>query len=476
MLNGIVEHGGNPAQFVSFAPDGSQRFARVRNLDPSRRFTGFAEAAEAILRTGAPYVNIRSFLPEKPDGNPFFFGRKGFETPDKISAKAQELASQGFYIILNEEIDVNDGGFSGVLLGNVAEFATRDIPRCVDKPGCAVLPRLTALEFARIICGHRINVPYDRGYRVEFSVHPGPVGYGKQHQIIWQIEKTGRGREAPEPNPYWPNRVSSDMGDKPFGILVAHLYNFRVPHTQVVGRVIPPFEFGEPTGSPEQCWRRTCPREQQPGLFTTKHGMIDPWAMMQREDPRCVKPESHKDSEDQLKHEEYEQCINPEHRMISSVIFQDDVEAIFSGAARTDSTGEAVIEGKRGRGDDFMIGEGSPSVLPEHVLDAVHNIWEKACGTFGAVRFEWCYDKTGAVWVVQLHVGQSASRGNTIYPGTPERFEVFEVTRGLEALRSLAKQAKRAGFGIVLKGNVGITSHFGDLLEREQIPSRLERV
>lgn len=450
MLDRIAEQSGNIAQFVSFAPDGSQRFMRIRGIEPSRQFANTEEAITAILRTGAPYVNIRSFLPEKPDGNPFFMGRDGFETPQKVSAKVQELVKEGFYVIVNEEVNVNDGGFSGVLLGNVAEFATRDTPRCVEKPGCAILPRLVMLHFARTVYSHRINIPYDRSYRIEFSVHPGPVGYAKEHQIIWQIEKTERGKEIPEPKPYWSNRVSEDMGDKAYGLLVAHLYNFLVPHTKVVGRVIPPFEFGERTGSPEPCWRRTCPKVQQPGLFTTKHGHIDPFALMQEEDPDATK--------------------------IAAIIFQDNVEAIYSGAAITDAAGDIVIEGKTGHGDEFMIGTEAPDTsLPEHVEDAVRNVWERAYAVFGPVRFEWCYDKTGTVWIVQFSVGQSATVGDVIYPGEPQHFEVFEANQGLEALRPLAEQAKEERFGIILKGNVGITSHFGDVLRRNQVPSRLER-
>jgi len=65
--------------------------------------------------------------------------------------------------------------------------------------------------------------------------------------------------------------------------------------------------------------------------------------------------------------------------------------------------------------------------------------------------------------------------GNVIYPGEPECFEIFEVSRGLEALRAFIEHVKRDHMGIILKGDVGITSHFGDLLRRNEIPSRLER-
>lgn len=450
MLNSIVEQGGNIAQFVSLGPTGKQRFARVRGFSPQKRFGSIKKAVEAILQAGAPFVNIRSFLLEKPDGNPFFMGRNGFETPQKVAAKVRELIAQGYYVIINEEIDINDGGFSGVILGNVAEFATRDTPRCVEKSGCAVLPRLVMLNMAWMIYGKRINIPYDRTYRVEFSAHPAPVGYAKQNQIIWQIEATSSGKDIPEPKPNWPNRVSEDMGDKAYGLLIAHVYGFWVPYTKVVGRVIPPFEFGKETGSPEPCWRRTCPKVQQPGLYTTKHGQLDPFALMQKEDPESTQ--------------------------IAALIFQDDVEALYSGAVITDSAGGLIIEGGRGYGDNFMIGIDAPdSGLPKHVVDLVENIWEKACEVFGPVRFEWCYDKCGGLWTLQLHTGQSASVGNIIYPGEPENFKIFDVRLGLEKLRLLVAEAQRDNFGIILKGNVGITSHFGDLLRRNKIPSRLER-
>lgn len=449
-LNRIAEQGGNIAQFVSFAPNGTQRFARIRGVSHSQRFTNVEEAVSTILQTGPTHVSIRSFLPERPDGNPHFMGSKGFETPMKVSAKVQELMAQGFYIMITEEVDVYDGGVYGVMLGNIVEFATRDTPRCVEKSGCAALPRFVMPDFVQTVYGHSFNIPYDRSYRVEFSVHPSRIGYGNQHQIIWQIEQTEHGGEVPEPKPYWPNRVSMDMGDKAYGLLMAHLYGFRVPHTRIVGRFIPPFEFGDKTGSPETCWRRTCPTVQQPGRFTTKHGQVDPFALMQAEDP--------------------------ERTQIAALMFQDNVEAVYSGATITDATGNTIIEGKAGHGDDFMIGVVAPDAnLPVYIKDGIRSIWEKAYNVFGAVRFEWCCDKSGTVWIVQFHVGQSASAGNIIYPGKSKRFEICEVTQGLEVLRSLIERAKQEKFGIILKGNIGITSHFGDILRRARIPSRLER-
>jgi hypothetical protein len=166
---------------------------------------------------------------------------------------------------------------------------------------------------------------------------------------------------------------------------------------------------------------------------------------------------------------------DPRGTQIAALIFQDDVEASYSGAAVTNGDGSVIIEGKAGHGDQFMLGEAPDSHLPDYVKDSVQNVWERACRIFGPVRFEWCFDKTGTVWIVQFHLGRRNSNGNVIYPGKPEGFKVFKVSKGIKEFRSLIEQAKKEKFGIILKGNVGITSHFGDLLWRNEIPSRLER-
>jgi len=451
MLKQIAEDSGNVAQFVSFAPDGTQRFYCIRGTNPTKRFKSIEEAVNVILQVGSPFVNIRSFLPEKQDGNPFLMGRNGFETPTKVAQKVKELFEKGYYVIINEEIDQgqNDGGLSGVLLGDVAEFATRDTPRCVEKPGCAVLPRRIMFNFAKIVYKHRINIPYGKNNRVEFSVHPGPVGYRRQHQVIWQIEKTQRRSSIPNPKPQWPNKVSEDMGDKAYGLLMAHLYSFPVPKTRVVGRHFPPFEFGKETGSSEQSWRRVCSRVPQPGLFTTKRGQIDPFALIKNEDPDGTQ--------------------------IAALIFQDNVEASYSGAAAADGKGNLIIEGKFGSGDDFMVGKVAGEKLPKVVRDSVKSTWVKASKIFGPVRFEWCSDKNGIIWILQLHTGKTTLVDNIIYPGKPKYFETFDTSKGLASFHKLIEEAKQDKFGIILKGNVGFTSHFGDLLWRNEIPSRLER-
>jgi hypothetical protein len=61
-----------------------------------------------------------------------------------------------------------------------------------------------------------------------------------------------------------------------------------------------------------------------------------------------------------------------------------------------------------------------------------------------------------------------------IFPGEPERFHPLETAQGIDALRALIARIEGTGEGVVLIGHVGVTSHFGDLLRRARIPSRIE--
>ncbi len=459
-LDEFAQRGVNIAQFVSYGSDGNKRYSRIRGTYPTQRLDSVEGAIQSILDTGAPFVNIRTFLPNKPDGNPFFMGRR--EKWASIVEPADIVRThlrQGFYVIVNEDIDINDGGFSGVVMGEIAEFAPQDTPRCVEKttkPRCAVLPRGIMEKLVHVVYERRVGFPYSRNHRIEFSVHPGPVGYFRDSHIMWQEESIERGTGPVTVPPTWPNRYSVAMGDKAYGLLMAHLYGLRVPHTRVTGRLIPPFEFGEFTGDANTRWVRTCPKTPEPGEFTTKASWIDPFALMQREDPDGSK--------------------------IAAIIEQNNINTEgrgFSGAAITGADGALIIEGTSGRGDRFMVGNTGPSVLPVYVTDAVTRLWETAVKSFGPVRFEWVNDRKDTLWVVQLHSGESASYGNVIYPGEPHRWEQYYTSNGLEGLRglivTLEKHPFPNDFGVVLVGNVGITSHFGDLLRRARIPSRLER-
>lgn len=464
----LTQRGVNVASFISFGPDGKQRFACVRGISPDTNFSDYKHAVEAMYATDyIELVNIRTFLPDKPDGNPFLPGAKhGFSDPAVAAEAIADHVKQGYHVIVNENIDPSDGGFSGVAMGDSVEFAACDIPRCVDKEEdvpCAALSRSLTRRLVREVYGFNLVFPFPSTWRVEFSVHPGPSGYFGEKLTIWQAEEMPVGALQPAPPPVWPNRYSIYLSDKAFGLLMADLHDFPVPYTKVFGRVIPPFSFGTEVHSGEGDWIRTCPRQQEPGLYTTKRGYMDPFALMEREDP----PEKSEDEENEE---------DPRKRKIAAIIVQQGIKPGYSGAAITGHDGKAIIEGKAGRGDVFMTGCAPSQDLPRDVASAITSLWFELSKTFGTVRFEWVFDNyRKQPWIIQLHGGKSESVGDIIYPGEAITWHDFKVPGDLEKLRALSKQAQKENAGIRLLGNIGITSHPADILRRDKVPSRLCR-
>ncbi|HSR68976.1 MAG TPA: hypothetical protein VLU25_13645 [Acidobacteriota bacterium] len=433
----------NVAQFVSFAPDLSQRFLRLRGRSPDHRFLSLPEAAAAMLNASPERsVNIRSFQPDSPKSREFIYGCRA---ADEAVAHVQRMAGRGLYTIVNETVDVEDGGVSGVCYGELVELAPEDTPRCVEKPGTVSLPRQWAWRLLETVYGFRPQVPADEDLRVEFSVHPLRRGYRNGHTVIWEVEEAGHPPAALYPS--WPNRFSRFIGDKAFGLLVAALLDLPVPLTTVVSRKVAPFTFGRRTGT-QEVWIRTCPIEQVPGHFTTERGWRDPFQLMQTEDPQGGS--------------------------IASILSQQGVLARYSGALICQKDGRPLIEGVQGFGDLFMKGGAAPQQLPSQVENKVHELYKGISSRLGPVRFEWVHDGT-RTWIVQLHRGTVEGQGQVIYPGQAEKEHRFPVERGLEELRELIEQVRGTGEGIVLEGHIGVTSHFGDVLRKAEVPSRLSR-
>jgi hypothetical protein len=429
----------NVAQFVSFSPGEPQiRFVRLQD-DVSVQ--SLEDAIPAILgRAAEGTVNIRSFDPLQPKSNEFLYG---LADAGRVVREVRRLALSGLYTIVNETIDVGDGGVSGVAYAGLLEFAPDDTPRCVDKPGAASFPRELGLRVLERVYGFAPVLDFPSDTRVEFSIHPLRRGVRRTHTIVWEAEPF----EAVvlEAQVSWPNRFSRFVGDKAFGLLVADTLGLPVPEAVVVTRRVPPFRFGTSTGTGEH-WIRTAPVEQVPGHFTTHRGWLDPFELLAREDPGG--------------------------NVVASVIAQEGVEAQFSGAAAIASTG-LVVEGVRGHGDEFMQGRAAPQPLPEKIVSDVSRVMKMAADHLGPVRLEWVHDGE-TVWVVQMHRGTTPSFGLTIYPGTAEREHRFPVGAGLDRLRSLVERIRGTGEGVVLVGSVGVTSHLGDVLRRAKVPSRIE--
>ncbi|GAI28743.1 unnamed protein product, partial [marine sediment metagenome] len=130
----------NVAQFVAFKPTsgGSQiTYSRISGDGVLPMNVPLNIAIERLFKSSkSGTVNVRSFIPSDPQAKPFSYG---ITSPREALDIANSRLSLGLWIIVNETIDINDGGFSGVLEGGLAEFAPKDTPRCVEKPGTCSL-------------------------------------------------------------------------------------------------------------------------------------------------------------------------------------------------------------------------------------------------------------------------------------------------------------------------------------------------
>lgn len=436
----------NVAQFVSFSPaklGPIQQFCRVRGFEANYRFQSTAVAVESLLNASNSHmVNIRSYNANEMQSREFIYGLTDARL---IELHLERLSQEGAFTILNETINVSDGGVSGVVLGDVVEFRPDATPRGVEKPGFASLPRDWAQRLLSIVYGFGIEFPKEKSARVEFSIHPIKAGWRRSHLLFWEYEEHANPLSSSSIIT-WPNDFSRLIGDKAYGLLMAHLCGELVPYTTVIGRRVAPFSFGRQTGSGD-VWLRTCPVEQVPGKFTTVLGWVDPFRLLQQEDP--------------------------ESDALASVLSQQSIDSSWSGACIETADGKVVIEGVEGYGDRFMQGEHEPESLPQDVQKQVLRVANDLKRSLGPVRFEWAYDGSN-VWVLQLHHGRSASKGHSIVPGEAQNWRDFDIRDGLEALRKLLTDLS-PDEGILLNGNVGLTSHIADVVRRAGIPTRIQK-
>ncbi|WP_245290971.1 hypothetical protein [Sinorhizobium fredii] len=294
------------------------------------------------------------------------------------------------------------------------------------------------------VYGFRPDLHPAKEERIEFSIHPRAQGWMRTHTLVWERERGAMGTASAKNS--WPNRFSKHIGDKAFGLLMADDLGLPVPRTVVIGRRVAPFSFGRETGSTE-VWVRTAPSVPQPGRFSTVKGWVDPFALLTREDPNG--------------------------EFISSVLCQAAIPAEFSGAAIRGGNGSFIIEGTKGEGDRFMLGLDLPQELPGDVIEKVESTFNELTSAFGPVRFEWVYDGS-RVWVVQLHRGATETITGVLVPGDAERWQRIEAALPLEEIRSAVEQLED-GSGLIIVGDIGLTSHIADVVRKAGRPARLER-
>ena len=441
----------NIARYVSIAPDMSIRYV---NIDADYVYKGNLKNCilDLIESSNSKSVNIRSFSLESMKGHSLVYGKQDYEI-DEILNVIQKNCNENKYSIINETIDVNDGGVSGVILGNIIEFAPNDTPKCVEKPDICFLEKNMGMHLLKTVYGFEPDCDFSESYRVEFSLHPHREGLRKSHTIIWEYEKFKEYEYDIKIK--WPNKFSRFIGDKPFGLIIADYLGFNVPYTTVISRNVPPFSFGQETGLKEK-WIRTAPIVKEPGKYYTGDKWTDPFVLMQKEELKG------------------DNQIN-----IASILSQSAVEAVYSGGAIIgENQASDVIEGVAGKGDNFMVGTEYLDILPDNLLiklKVLLNEIRKYHYLLGDVSIEWVFDGT-KIWLVQLNQIKEKGLGTTIVVGEPTKYEKFYVEDGLEQLRSKINAIKGRDIGIELIGDVGLTSHFGDVLRHANIPSFISKI
>ncbi len=431
----------NVARFFSCDSAARVRFAEIGAAENLQTLTVRELAEHLLIETGS--VNVRSFDPLSASRSTRFV--YGIETSDSVLDCVQANANDGLYSIVNETIDVNDGGVSGVLDDGVVEFGSDATPRGVESDKFGTLPRRVANSILESV--YEVSAPLgnlDVG-RVEFSIHPQPVGTRGEHVIVWE-QGDSELKDAEPPPAAWPTSFAAVVGDKTCGLLIADAIGVPVAHTRVVTRRLSPFEFGRPTGSSTR-WLRTAPGVQQQGRFTTSRRWIDPFKLLQTEDPHGSQ--------------------------IPAILAQREIPALFSGAATDLGGDQTTVEGVSGFGDAFMLGLEPPTELPAQVRRSVEKTLEMVREELARpVGIEWAWDGQ-QVWVLQLHLLAAP-------PATPsahaalEDWIRFDPSDGLQTLTALLDEASLGRRGIILTRRVGVTSHIGDLLRQSGVPYKFE--
>lgn len=449
----------NVAQFISFDPELKQRFSRIRGYEPNYQFSSTLNGIQTLLeQSPESKVNVRSFHPEQPQNNPFI---QGLTDANEIMSLLENLGEgRRLHTIVNEHIDIHDGGVSGVFYRDALEFAPDATPRVVDDPSAstAVLPFDVGMRVLGAVYGFEPDLRGREGARVEFSIHPEARGWNHSHTIIWQTEQ--RPASDFQPSITWPNAFSRMIGDKTFGLVLAASIGLPVPRTIAFTRRHFPFIFGDTVGT-QRYRTRTAPAEKVPGYYPSSDQWHDPLAVLK--DPWLLSarsskhlPSTHADQDETEKE-------------LSAVLIQEHVNATHSGRVAPASQG-VKVRGVTGGGEKFMLGEEGSQDLPEQVYEAVIHLYESASTQLGPVNIEWTFDGTQA-WALQV----TPSRQSEVHKPPSGDWISFSYEEGrLEEFRHLVRRLSGTDTGVIVKGNVSPLSHLGEIAQDYNVPARFE--
>lgn len=431
----------NVAQFVSVNPMSPPHIRHVVIRDFKYGDADLSATLDVLLRRSkGGLVNVRTFDPAGVRKSSALY--MNIADVQTILARLEDAAAEGLYGIVNESIDVRDGGVSGVALPEVVEFAPDATPRVVESGEVLSAPPSWAIAIIAAVYGVDISDLIRDGQRIEFSVHPRGTGNRCERITVWEASPARSVTSVSAPL-VWPNAFSRHIGDKAFGLLIADVLGLNVPQTTVISRRVAPFSFGRSTGAAE-VWLRTAPHVPRPGLFTTVRGWADPFELLAREDPDGTE--------------------------IASVICQEAVDAQWSGATAPAAKPAAPdeVHGVSGAGDTFMLGMRPAEELPARVVEDVRAALRRAGKELGAVRMEWAHDGE-RVWVLQMHLASGGVREATVDAATD--WLDFDPAAGLDALRELVVEANNRKAGVRVTAPVGVTSHVGEILREAAVPA-----
>lgn len=462
VLQKKVKNGLNVAKFISFAPGEnlSIRHCCINSYELSEEQKKLTpeQLVKLLFEEAEKLVSVRTFKIGQESGNPVFFDQNNLDIVLDIVNKHTKM---GYYVIVNEGLHFINSEVSGVMFGSLIEFAPAQSPRCVEKKGATcVLPVKLGLNILKRIYQILTLDKFNPHQRVEFSIYPYKCGVYSQNTIIWEVsefDENDPNIPVEIPKIIWPNPFSRVLGDKVFGLLVCNFMNYLVPKTIVLNKYFIPFTFGTSIkDNGIEYWCRSCPGERLPGQLPSVNKNFNVFDLM-RQAEKLVEKESY----------------------IPSLIVQEGVKSIYSGSVITTRDGEIVIEGVKGRGDEFMLGNKVSEFLPSDVIKLVEATSQSIIDhsfISNEIEFEWVYDGKH-LWIVQLSVGKNMVSRSIVVEGAVNEYLKFDPSKSASALTDLAeviRKAKEINAGISIIGNVGRTSHIVHLLIKEQIPSIIE--
>lgn len=188
----------NVAQFVSYRTEGgkpTQSFSRVVGHSANHMFTNLGQAVTTLFESSSERsVNVRSYLPDDPQSREFVYGLKSVDEAIQV---VERLTSDGLWTVVNETVDVNDGGVSGVYWDDIVEFSPDDTPRAVEVEGVCSLPAGMGVRILETVYGFTPDFSLPKVGRLEFSLHPRPRGWRHGHTLGWEFSPGSRSYTQP---------------------------------------------------------------------------------------------------------------------------------------------------------------------------------------------------------------------------------------------------------------------------------------